>query len=171
MTPTHDSFDFEGAVREFEGAYEKAVKDLGRFNLLIFGKTGVGKSTLINAVFGEEVAKTGSGRPVTVKTEYFEHPSGILGIYDSEGIEVGEEGDEIIARFRGIIAETRHRDLSEQIHVIWYCVLAGNQRFEDGQARFVEAFAKEGLPILIVLTQVGMRNGQVKPAVRDLERS
>ena len=36
--------------------YEKQNAALGRFNLAIFGKTGVGKSTLINAIFGEEVA-------------------------------------------------------------------------------------------------------------------
>ena len=32
--------------------YEKQNAAIGRFNLVIFGKTGVGKSTLINAIFG-----------------------------------------------------------------------------------------------------------------------
>src|SRR3954452_23299357 len=83
-------------MKNFEDAYDKAIKDLGKFNLAIFGKTGVGKSTLINAIFSADVAKTGTGRPVTLKTEYFEHPSGYFGVYDSEGIEVGEEGNKIL---------------------------------------------------------------------------
>ena len=33
------------------------------FNIFVVGKSGVGKSTLINAVFGEKLAKTGSGSP------------------------------------------------------------------------------------------------------------
>ena len=49
----------------FRTEYEKQNAALGRFNLAIFGKTGVGKSTLINAIFGEEVARTGIGEPVT----------------------------------------------------------------------------------------------------------
>ena len=125
----------------FETAYEEAISDLGRFNLAIFGKTGVGKSTLINAMFGAEVAATGTGRPVTLKTQYYEHPSGIFGVYDSEGIEVGQEGDEILARFHELIADKRKRPIEEQIHVIWYCVRAGDLRFEDSQAAFIEALA------------------------------
>ena len=37
-------------------------------NILIAGKSGVGKSSLLNYIFGEEVAETGAGKPVT--TEY-----------------------------------------------------------------------------------------------------
>ena len=37
-------------------AYADAKKDLGRFNLALFGPTGVGKSTLLNTVFGVPLA-------------------------------------------------------------------------------------------------------------------
>ena len=48
---------------EFHKRYSESAKEIGRFNLAVFGKTGVGKSTLVNAVFGAEVAKTGIGEP------------------------------------------------------------------------------------------------------------
>lgn len=152
-------------------AYGEALRELGRFNLAIFGKTGVGKSTLINALFGSEVAATGTGRPVTLKTAYYEHPSGFFGMYDSEGVEVGQEGDEILRRFQALIEERKHGPVSEQVHVIWYCVRAGDLRFEDSQAEFVRRLAQDGVPILLVLTQVQTRAGEVHPEVLKLADS
>ena len=80
----------------------EAFASLGCFNLAVFGKTGVGKSTLVNAIFGTEVAETGLGKPVTKGLVYYRHPGGLLGLYDSEGFETGTSGDEILAGLRGI---------------------------------------------------------------------
>jgi len=163
--------DASDVTSRARAAYGEALRELGKFNLAIFGKTGVGKSTLINAIFGSEVAATGTGRPVTLKTEYYEHPSGYFGVYDSEGIEVGQEGDEILQRFQRLIDERRDGPVSEQVHVIWYCVRAGDLRFEDSQAEFVRRLADDGVPILFVLTQVQTRDGQVHPEVLKLADS
>ena len=39
------------------------LRSLGRINILVAGQTGVGKSTLINSIFGESFAATAAGRP------------------------------------------------------------------------------------------------------------
>jgi uncharacterized protein (DUF697 family) len=158
-------------IAAFQKAYEDATKDLGKFNLAIFGKTGVGKSTLINAIFGSEVALTGTGVPVTLKTTYYEHPGGFFGVFDSQGIEVGQEGDSILEGMRATIRERRALPIADQIHVIWYCVRAGDLRFEDSQAEFVRQLAAEGIPVLFVLTQTPMRGGRIHPEAEKLAES
>lgn len=170
-TKSNSTPDMASVIKDFEAAYESALKDLGKFNLAIFGKTGAGKSTLINTMFSAEVAKTGNGRPVTLKTEYFEHPSGYFGVYDSQGIEVGEEGDKILERLRDIIAEKRTKPIDEQIHVIWYCVRGHDKRLDDGQAEFIRRLADEGLPVLFVFTQAEKRNGRIHPAIKETAES
>lgn len=156
-------------VEAFKLAYREALRELGRFNIAVFGKTGAGKSTLINAVFGSEIAETGIGKPVTTKTTYYEHPSGYLGVYDSEGAETGEAGDAILEKFHDIVETSRSRPLSEQVHVIWYCVRATDLRFEDEQARFVQSLAADGIPVLLVLTQVQMNDaGEAHPEAISL---
>ena len=44
---------------------EKELMNMERVNILIIGKTGAGKSTLINGVFRDKIAETGIGKPVT----------------------------------------------------------------------------------------------------------
>lgn len=159
-------FDMGAFVREFEKAYGEALKQLGKFNLVIFGDTGTGKSTLINAIFGSEVAEAGAGRPVTQGTKYYEHPTGILGVYDTKGIETGRSEEEVLEDLRGVIAARRDKPLNEQVHVIWYCLNSWPPRWEAAHANFVRELAKEEIPIVFVLTQVKRRaDGTIKPEV------
>jgi predicted GTPase len=44
---------------------ENEIKNIKPISILLIGKTGVGKSTLINRIFRENLAETGIGRPVT----------------------------------------------------------------------------------------------------------
>ena len=66
-------------------------KKMGHVNLVIAGKTGVGKSTLINAAFRENIAETGIGRPVTDEMRLYKKEDFPLRIYDTIGLELDEE--------------------------------------------------------------------------------
>lgn len=156
--------------REFEQKYAESAREIGRFNLAIFGKTGVGKSTLVNAIFGTEVAATGIGAPVTVGSHLYMHASGHFGVLDTQGVEIGRDDREILGDLEQFVAQMRHRPLAEQIHVAWYCVNAQDRRFERTEAEFIRALDRFALPVLLVLTQVPMRHGEYHPdalALRD----
>ena len=51
---------------------EKEKSEMQKPNLLVVGGTGVGKSSLINLVFGKEVARVGNGKPITKGIERYE---------------------------------------------------------------------------------------------------
>ncbi|SDS98410.1 GTPase family protein [Microterricola viridarii] len=152
-----DEIQFEETFRE---KFQEQAKAMGRFNLAIFGKTGVGKSTLVNAVFGEEVAPTGIGEPVTMNNHLYLHKSGFMGLVDTRGLEIGKDTDELIEELSSYVKEMRNGSESEHVHVAWYCVRATDRRFEDTEAEFVRRLHKLGLPVLLVLTQVTSRNGE-----------
>ncbi len=147
----------EWSQAAFEDAFAKAEVEIGRFNLAVFGKTGVGKSTLVNAIFGEAVAATGIGRPVTMGSHLYVHRTGRLGIYDTQGLEVGRDTDRIVAELQRFIEHTRTLPFTEQVHLAWYCVRATDRRFEDTEAAFIRRLADLGLPVVLVLTQVPAR--------------
>jgi uncharacterized protein (DUF697 family)/GTP-binding protein EngB required for normal cell division len=159
----------------FGQAFGKAWKDkadeIGRFNLAIFGKTGVGKSTLVNAIFGAEIAATGIGEPVTRAEHLYLHQSGTLGVLDTRGLEVGRDNATLIAELRDYLHGMRRKPLADQLHVAWYCVRAGDRRFEATEADFVRALHDLGLPVILVLTQVPRANGRVHPDAEALAAS
>ncbi|QDE33522.1 DUF697 domain-containing protein [Microbacterium foliorum] len=145
---------------DFRTQWKEQADEIGRFNLAIFGKTGVGKSTLINAIFGEEVAPTGVGDPVTMDEHLYIHRSGFLGLLDTRGLEIGKDTDELIKELSEYLKRMRQQPLREQIHVAWYCVRSTDRRFEDTEAEFIRRLHALDLPVVAVLTQVQSRAGE-----------
>ena len=152
----------------FEQRLAEAFAALGTFNLAVFGKTGAGKSTLVNAIFGRDVARTGVGQPVTKGLVYHRHPDGFLGLYDSEGFETGTAGDVILEGLRALVADHGARPVDQRIHAAWYLVRWSDRRFEGAQSAFVRALHDVGLPVIVVMTQVATRDGVIHPDALEL---
>lgn len=60
-------------------------------NIMVVGKTGVGKSTLINNLFRENLALTGIGRPITKHLRRISKEGVPLVLYDTRGLELSLE--------------------------------------------------------------------------------
>ena len=147
----------------FREQWEGQNAAIGRFNLAIFDKTGVGKWTLITAICGEEVARTGIGEPVTRGSRLYVDKIGHLGIVDTQGLEVGRDNKEILAELSKAMKEMRKLPLADQLHVAWYCVRGMDRRFEEAEADFIRRLDEIGLQVVLVLTQVPVRDGQYHP--------
>ena len=65
--------------------YSNKTKHL---NIYLIGKSGIGKSTLINKIIGKNEAPTGVGRPITQFTKSYE--SNNIRLLDTKGIEMSK---------------------------------------------------------------------------------
>ena len=139
---------------DFEEALNKARKEMGHVNIAIMGKTGVGKSTLINAIFHENLAKTGIGQPVTQNFKMYSKKGQFYSILDSKGFELADY-KEILQELKDQINTRKTANASDHIHVAWFCINDNSNRIEDAEIEFINELAKE-IPVIVVLTQ-GMR--------------
>ena len=126
-------------------------------NVLILGKTGVGKSALLNYLFGKKVASSGTGSPVTTKgihpKDPFKYGSMNIKIWDSWGLEPGdsETWKSIIT---SAIAETRAARVRDWFHTIVYCVDAQKSRIDDFEIQsIIKPLLEDGNQIVFVLTK------------------
>lgn len=135
------------------------IKNLNTLNIIVAGKTGVGKSTLINAVFREKLAETGMGKPVTDHMRKLTKKGVPLAIYDTRGFELGKEVQnevkkEIVTTISKCLAT---QDINKAIHCIWYCINTASNRIEPEEIEWLRELSKENqitqVPIIIVLTQ------------------
>lgn len=126
---------------------------LAHCNVLVAGRTGAGKSTLVNAVFGVPMAAYGTGRPVTRQATWYEHPGRPVRLCDTRGLERGQF-KETIGALRAVLTGLRAKpDPTVQPHVAWLCIDASTARVEPGEQRLCELLTEFGVPVVCVLTK------------------
>ena len=136
-----------------EAKVEEALRALGRVNILVAGRTGVGKTTLVNAVFGARVGETGSGRPVTKSVTWYEPPGLPLRLCDSRGLELDAFRQTLAALEQEIRRCESSGRVEDRIHLAWLCILEPGGRVEEGELQLAALCERHGIPAIVVLTK------------------
>lgn len=149
----------------FQDTFEKIKLEndkLQKMTILISGKSGVGKSTLINTVFGAELSKTGVGKPITDKISLISQENFPVNIYDTIGLELKAVKFDLLAIAKSIskndiqklINKVQHTETSEDdIHVVWYAISGNSSRIEDPEIDLINWILAQKIPVIIVLTK------------------
>lgn len=153
------AMDTDKIAQEAINAIADKIKNLKTLNIIVAGKTGVGKSTLINSVFREKLAETGMGKPVIDHMRKISKKGVPLSIYDTRGFELGKE---VQAEVKKEVVDTISKglatqDINKAIHCIWYCINTASNRIEPEEIEWLKELSKDNqitqVPIIVVLTQ------------------
>lgn len=158
---------------------EKTLEQYGessvRFNVLISGKVGVGKSTLVNSIFRQDIADTGIGRPVLIGPKgyrSYEKEDLPVKLFDTEGIELdAAQQNKLLVNLDELLNNKESTVLEDRIHMIWYCINAQSRRLEEGEEDFINKLSlacEPSVPVIIILTQ-SIFAKQAKEFQKELE--
>ncbi|OJA11288.1 hypothetical protein AZE42_05694 [Rhizopogon vesiculosus] len=130
-----------------------------RFRILVIGKSGVGKSSLINKAFGVNTLVSDERRGETdINTEFISEQNDKFVLHESKGFEPGE-GDnlEIVQQF--IQQRRQMMVLKYQVHAVWLCFeisRTGGRVLETDTERFLK-LKRDGelgdIPVVVALTK------------------
>jgi small GTP-binding protein len=144
-----ENFNLNSVVTE---AIKEALQERGHVNILIAGRTGVGKSTLINSVFQGNFATTGQGRPVTQHTREIKKEGVPLSIFDTRGLEMADFSETLEELRQFVINKSNSSDSKEHIHVAWICIVEDLRRVEPAEEALVKLLG-DYMPVIVVITK------------------
>lgn len=140
-------------------------------NILILGKTGVGKSSLLNYICEKQLAVAGAGKPKTGKGIY-EYTATINGqqvrIFDSWGIEAGSKTEEWENLLKTELEKRNaSKPPSEWFHSCIYCIGSGGSRVEDIDAKIINMLASDGYNVAVILTKADQSTLEEEQKMRN----
>lgn len=151
------SMDASTLAESFVDAYVRATHNKQKAAILVSGISGVGKSAIINSVFGRQIAHVGAGRPVTKHFMVYEPEDKPVTVYDSRGLEYGhhEEFIEETQRFLFDHSLAKKGEPADIIHVVWYVLDASQARLQGFEIDLCKAVFGH-YPIIFVLNKADL---------------
>lgn len=125
-------------------------------NVLVIGRTGAGKSSLLNYLYGMDLP-TGAGRPVTPfgihAAPEFPYRGIVIAPFDSSGFEGGEQVDKWRDNLLRELAARNLQSVRDWFHTVLYCVSAEGERLDPGEEKLIREADREGIRVMLILTK------------------
>ncbi len=156
-----DSFTLDGKEGglNMSKMLEHIKKEKPKMNVLLMGATGVGKSSLINALFGKEIAKTGVGKPITQHLEkYVDEEKGLI-LWDTKGIEDKDYENTLESIKKEMEDSFKTLNEKEAIDVAYLCVKETSSRVQERERELLSFTKKWNIPIIFVFTNTQEKAG------------
>ena len=148
------------------------IKMITQVSIIVAGKAGVGKSTLINSLLKENLALEGVGNVVTLQTKsYTNKVIPFLKLIDTRGYELNQKfnpdkiKDEVLSYINKMRSQNNYNDF---IQCIWFCVHTNEIDQSEIDALTELKNNINNIPLIIVFTKAKVQE-KIKAMEHQIE--
>ena len=134
--------EFQRKIEESWDQYRKEKSNQLYPNVMLLGISGAGKSSLVNRIFGVDLAKVSHVRPETqgFSTIYYGKKYGTsVNIIDTAGYEM----DQAESYYKKVHRCMMDGVNGQTVHIAWYCIPIVNERIEKMDISILEKLMQE----------------------------
>lgn len=148
-----------GIEEKFYKEFQTQIEEMVKPNLVIVGKTGAGKSSLIKSIFGVncDTLKISTGKPCTRGMNPYEPENVPLIIFDTEGYELTSDGNIDNSNFKTNVVkkidEMNRGTLKDHVHLVWYCISVSEHRVTEYDLDNINYFKSNNMKTAVIFTQ------------------
>ena len=158
--------DIQNHIAMISQSYSELSSINEKPTIILIGQSGVGKSSLINSIFQEDVAIEGEVSQTT--EEFDEHSNDTLTIYDSKGFS-SSDTQTFIERFVSFLKEL---DKKKKFYFVWFIINSAIGRLQPFEEEICQKVLKK-IPVCFVLNKSDISSQsnrqQLKKSIEELE--
>ncbi|KAJ7720557.1 hypothetical protein B0H14DRAFT_3008851 [Mycena olivaceomarginata] len=129
-----------------------------RFRIVSVGRSGVGKSSLINCVFDVDDAKVSEFKPgdADIEKEITSETNNLFVLHDSKGFEPTDLTTFNVVHDFIVKRSNDQLELKDRLHAAWLCIktpFAGGRVLETGDEKFLQLAQEYKVPVVVVFTK------------------
>lgn len=149
-----------------------STKDYNNMNVLVLGKVGAGKSSLINYIYNKTMMLSKAGGAVTSqgfhKQPSFKYKGLDVTVYDSWGLEA-DKTSEWKDLLNTELRRANANDVSDWFHTLIYCIDAEESRLDSFEkSQIIDPLIEQGSLPIFALTKWDLCSDIKKKAAIDL---
>ena len=155
-----DNFEFGSHLGKNSNEFLKIINNekkninmnshVGLFNIIVLGRPGTGKSTLINILSNQKRSLEGRGESVTKKMIKYIIKDYNISLYDTPGFELDKDINEITKFINNVQKHLIQR--KNQINMAFYLITEGARDFYENEKKILKILMENNIPIFFLIT-------------------